>query len=56
MILAAGVVQAAVRNYINLNIGEQLGRCLLLLHCSSFLTEMSEGGKDTVFFVKEIES
>jgi hypothetical protein len=28
--VSAGVVQSAVRNYINLNIGEQLGRSLLL--------------------------
>jgi hypothetical protein len=27
----SGVVQAAVRNYINLNIGEQLGRFFLLI-------------------------
>jgi hypothetical protein len=29
--VSSGVVQSAVRNYINLNIGEQLGRSLLLL-------------------------
>ncbi len=29
--VSSGVVQSAVRNYINLNIGEQLGRPLLLL-------------------------
>jgi hypothetical protein len=28
--VSSGVVQSAVRNYINLNIGEQLGRSLLL--------------------------
>jgi hypothetical protein len=29
--VSSGVVQSAVRNYINLNIGEQLGRFHLLL-------------------------